>query len=426
MAFQRYSRFLYFPSAVAVLGAATLFASRGAWPWQRLSDIPTALPIVVSDPFKVVTDTLHSGETVSTLLARQGVTGFDVGALANLLRFDPRRLRAGLEFSLHKDAVSDQATQIELQPDAMQRLRFVRTSSGNWSGESLPIRWVTDTIRVSGVIQTTLTAAADRAISEATFDRDAKLTFVNELATVNEWSVDFSRDPQPGDPFAAVVERMVSEEGAVRFGRVLASDLTINGRRLTAFNYTPDGGKPGYYDAEGQALKREFLAAPLEFRYITSGVTGRRFHPVLKTYRRHDGIDYSAGTGTPVRAAANGTVVRAGRAGGYGNLVEIRHRNGITTRYAHLSVITPGLRPGRSVSQSEVIGKVGSTGTSTAPHLHYEFRVNGTPRDPRSMKFDAGEPLGQRDKPGFNTNQKILSELLARGTGEALATMMTD
>ena len=260
MVFHRYSRFLFFPSAVAVLGAATLFASRGAWPWQRLSDVPTALPIVVTDPFKVVTDTLHSGETVSTLLARQGVTGFDVGALASLLRFDPRRLRAGLEFSLHKDAVSDQATQIELRPDATQRLRFVRTSSGDWSGESLPIRWVTDTIRVASVIQTTLTAAVDHAISEATLDQDARLAFVNDLANVNAWSVDFSRDPQPGDPFVAVVERMVSEEGDVRFGRVLASDLNINGRRLTAFNYTPEGGKPGYYDAEGQALKREFLA----------------------------------------------------------------------------------------------------------------------------------------------------------------------
>ena len=381
MAFLRYSRFLFFPSAIAVLGAATLFASRGSWPWQRLSDVPTALPIVVTDPFKVVTDTLHSGETVSTLLARQGVTGFDVSALANLLRFDPRRLRAGLEFSLHKDAVSDEATRIELQPDAMQRLRFIRTSGGDWSGESVPIRWVTDTIRVAGAIETSLTAAADRAISEATLDRDARLAFVNDLANVNAWSVDFSRDPQPGDPFVAVVERMVSEEGDVRFGRVLASDLTINGRRLTAFSYTPAGGKLGYYDAAGQALKREFLAAPLEFRYITSGVTGRRFHPVLKTYRRHDGIDYSASTGTPVRAAANGTIVRAGRAGGYGNLVEIRHRNGITTRYAHLRNFGAGMRAGKPVGQGDVIGYVGSTGTSTAPHLHYEFRVNGAPRD---------------------------------------------
>jgi murein DD-endopeptidase MepM/ murein hydrolase activator NlpD len=346
--------------------------------------------------------------------------GFNITALADLLSFDPRRLRAGLEVSLHKDAISDEPTRIELKPDANQRLRFIRTSNG-WEGESVPIRWVTDTIRITGVIETTLTEAAARAISEATLDRDARIQFVNELADVNAWSVDFSRDPQPGDPFTAVVERLVSEEGAVRFGRVLASDITINSRRLTAFRYTPDGGKPGYYDAEGKALRREFLAAPLEFRYVSSGVSGRRFHPVLKIYRRHEGIDYAAATGTPVRAAANGTIVRAGRAGGYGNLVEIRHRNGITTRYAHLSWINPAYRPGRSVIQGELIGKVGSTGTATGPHLHYEFRVNGVPRDPRTMKFDAGEPLADKDRPGFAAQKRILSELLARGTGEALA-----
>lgn len=424
MLFSRYSRYVFFPSAVAVLGAAALFASRGSWPWQRLSDVPTALPIVVSDPFRVVRDTLHSGESVSTLLARQGVTGFDVGSLAELLSFDPRKLRAGLEVSLHKDAISDEPTRIELKPDANQRLRFIRTSSG-WEGESLPIRWVTDTIRIAGVIETSLTAAADRAISEATLDRDARLHFVNDLADVNAWSVDFSRDPQPGDPFTAVVERLVSEEGAVRFGRVLASDITINNRRLTAFQYQADGGKPGYYDAEGKALRREFLAAPLEFRYVTSGVSRNRFHPVLKIYRRHEGIDYSAATGTPVRAAANGVVLRAGRAGGYGNLVEIRHRNGITTRYAHLSWINPAYRAGRSVMQGELIGKVGSTGTATGPHLHYEFRVNGVARDPRTMKFDAGEPLAAKDRPAFEASRKILSELLARGTGEALAAFST-
>ena len=424
MLFSRYSRYVFFPSAVAVLGAAALFASRGSWPWQRLSDVPTALPIVVSDPFRIVRDTLHSGESVSTLLARQGVTGFDVGSLAELLSFDPRRLRAGLEVSLHKDAISDEPTRIELKPDPNQRLRFIRTSSG-WEGESLPIRWVTDTIRIAGVIETSLTAAADRAISEATLDRDARLHFVNDLADVNAWSVDFSRDPQPGDPFTAVVERLVSEEGSVRFGRVLASDITINNRRLTAFQYQSDGGKPGYYDAEGKALRREFLAAPLEFRYVTSGVSRNRFHPVLKIYRRHEGIDYSAATGTPVRAAANGVVLRAGRAGGYGNLVEIRHRNGITTRYAHLSWINPAYRAGRSVMQGELIGKVGSTGTATGPHLHYEFRVNGVARDPRTMKFDAGEPLAAKDRPAFEASRKILSELLARGTGEALAAFST-
>lgn len=414
------------PYAFAILGAATLFAARGEWPWQRLSDVPVALPIVVSDPFRVVSDTLHTGESISTLLARQGVTGLDFGVLADLLQFDPRRLRAGLVFSVHRNAATDEATRVELQPDHTQRLRFIRTSSG-WSGESVPIRWVTDTIRISGVIESSLTEAADRAIAEATLDRDARAQFVNELADVFAWSVDFSRDPQPGDPFTAVVERLVSEEGTVRFGRVLAGDATINGRNLQAFRYVPASGRPGYYDVEGNALKREFLVAPLQFRYITSGVVGRRFHPVLKIYRRHEGIDYSASTGTPVHATANGTVLRAGWAGGYGRMVEIRHRNGIVTRYAHLNSISPGIRAGRSVMQGEQVGRVGTTGTSTAPHLHYEFRVNGVARDPRSMKFEAGEPLDRSDRPGFERERDAMLALLGRlGSPQSAGTVLTD
>jgi murein DD-endopeptidase MepM/ murein hydrolase activator NlpD len=419
-----FRRFALPSSAFLILGAATIFAARGQWPWQRLSDVPVALPIVVSDPFRVVSDTLHNGETVSTLLARQGVSGLDFVGLADLLQFDPRRLRAGLVFSVHRDGATDEPTRIEMQPDHTQRLRFIRTSSG-WSGESVPIRWSTDTIRIHGVIESSLTEAADRAIAEATLNRDSRAQFVNELADVFAWSVDFSRDPQPGDPFTAVVERLVSEDGEVRFGRVLAGDATINGRTLQAFRFVASSGRPGYYDVDGKALKREFLVAPLQFRYITSGVTGRRFHPVLRIYRRHEGIDYSAATGTPVHATANGTVLRAGRAGGYGNLVEIRHRNGIVTRYAHLSSISAGVRAGRSVMQGEQVGRVGTTGTSTAPHLHYEFRVKGVARDPRSMKFEAGEPLARGDRPAFELERDRMLQMLGRQPAIAPA-LLTD
>ncbi|HPF62608.1 MAG: M23 family metallopeptidase [Gemmatimonadetes bacterium] len=400
--------------ALGVLGAATVFMVEGRWPWQRLSDVPTTLPIVVSDPYRVVSDTLHSGETVSALLARQGVTGLDFVLLARSLRLDPRSLRAELPFSFHRDAVTDQPTRIEFRPDGDQRLRFIRTSSG-WEGESVPIRWLTDTIRVAGSIDNSLYESVDRVVSEATLDAGARQALVHELANVNAWSVDFSRDPQPGDPFSVVVERMRNAEGEVRFGRVLASDLTINGRQLQAFRYVNADGKPGYYDAEGKALKREFLAAPVEFRYITSGV-GRRFHPIFKTMRAHNGIDYSATTGTPVHAASNGTVTRAGWAGGCGNMVELKHRNNIVTRYCHLSRISGGIRAGARVMQGEVIGRVGTTGNSTAPHLHYEFRVNGTPRDPRAMKFDAGEPLAPAERPAFQAERSTLLQLLDGGT----------
>lgn len=409
------------PFALAVLGAAALFAARGEWPWTRLSDVPTARPIVVTNPFRIVRDTLQRGETVSALLARQGVKGLDLGALAAALRFDPRRIQAGLEFSVRRDAATDEPTHVEFRPNGDQRLRFIRTASGDWRGETVPIRWVTDTIRVAAGIESSLSEAIDQEVGAATLDRNERARLTYDLAEVNAYTVDFSRDIQPGDRFATVVERQISQEGDVRFGRILASELVVSGKTLTAFSYTLPNGQTSYYDADGKALKRAFLMTPVEFRYISSGFTRARFHPVLGITRKHEGIDFAASTGTPVRAAGDGTVLRAGYAGGYGNLVELRHQNGVTTRYGHLSRIATGLRAGMHVSQGQLIGKVGSTGLATGPHLHYEFRVDGVARDPRSIKSEAGAPLPSSAFASFRAQRDALTQLLGRRSSPTLA-----
>ncbi|HQW67739.1 MAG TPA: peptidoglycan DD-metalloendopeptidase family protein [Gemmatimonadales bacterium] len=414
-----------FPLAAAILAAAALFALRGEWPWQRLSDVPTAGPIVVSSPFRVVRDTLQKGETVGALLARHGVVGLDLTSLASRLSFDPRRMRAGQEFAVRREGADDEATHIEFRANAEQRLQFIRTSSGDWRGEAVAIRWTTDTIRLGATIRNNLFSAIDDEVSDATLDRQERANVVYALADVFSYSVDFSRDIQPGDRFVAVIERRMSEEGETRFGRVLAGELSVAGKAIAAFHYR-NGGQPGFYDTEGNALKRAFLAAPVEFRHISSGFTRARLHPVLGVFRKHEGIDYSAATGTPVRAASEGTIVRAGYAGGYGKLIEIRHRNGITTRYGHLSVIGANIRPGTRVSQGDLIGRVGSTGLSTAPHLHYEFRVNNIARDPRSMKFEAGAPLPKGDLVAFRQERDLLRSLLGSATSAPSARQIAE
>ena len=164
----------------------------------------------------------------------------------------------------------------------------------------------------------------------------------------------------------------------MRFGRVLASQFTVGSKTYQAFSYPDGSGQDAFYDANGTALKRAFLVSPVDFRYITSGFSLSRFHPILGLFRKHEGIDYAAAAGSPVEAAGDGVVAVAGRSGGYGNLIEIRHRDGIVTRYGHLSSIGMGIRPGTRVSQGEQIGRVGMTGLATGPHLHYEFRVNGS------------------------------------------------
>jgi murein DD-endopeptidase MepM/ murein hydrolase activator NlpD len=215
-----------------------------------------------------------------------------------------------------------------------------------------------------------------------------------------------------------VFERLVSEDGEARFGRVLASDLTISGKSLTAVRFSPSSSRSAlYFDADGGSLRRAFLRAPVEFRRISSNFAYRRFHPVLGRTRRHEGTDYAARSGTPVLAAGDGVVLRAGWAGGYGNLVELRHLNGITTRYGHLRGLARKVHRGARVEQGQVIGYVGSTGLASGPHLHYEFRMNGVAKDSRRVKIGGGAPVPKSDRAAFEQERDRLMLLLRDSSG---------
>lgn len=396
------------PLALAVLVAAAVFAAEGSWPWQRLQVAP---PIVVSSAFSETSDTLRSGETLGALFLRQGLVSLDIGRLAREVGLDPRRLRAGMVFSFRRPVGESEPTRVVVRTGAEERLRMERTES-DWALEKESIRWEVETLRVAGDISTSLYDALDQSIADEVLVPGERVKLAWDIADVFAWSVDFTRDIQPGDRYAVVIERRVSEEGEIRYGRVLASEMHVGGKPLTAIRFDHEG-RGGFYDADGKSLRRAFLRAPVEFRRISSSFSRARFHPILKVYRRHAGIDYSAGSGTPVMAAGDGTVVRAGWSGGYGNLVEIRHRNGITTRYGHLRGMARGVRAGVRVNQGEVIGYVGSTGLSTAPHLHYEFLVNGVQRDPRRVQMNAGPPIEAALRPAFEEVRDRYVSLLA-------------
>jgi murein DD-endopeptidase MepM/ murein hydrolase activator NlpD len=266
-------------------------------------------------------------------------------------------------------------------------------------------------MRIEGSIEASLYDALDAVVPEDSLPGADRIRLAWDLADVFAWQVDFSRDVQPGDRFRVVFERLVSPAGEMRLGRILASDLEVDGRRLTAFRFD-SGGRSALFDADGNSLRRAFLRAPVEFRRISSTFARARRHPVLGTFRRHQGTDYAADRGTPVMAAGEGTVLRAGPAGGYGNLIELRHRSGITTRYAHLRRFARGVRAGARVSQGQVIGYVGSTGLASGPHLHYEFRVNGVARDSRRVALGNGEPLPAARRPAFKRERDRLLALL--------------
>ncbi|MEO7984968.1 MAG: M23 family metallopeptidase [Gemmatimonadales bacterium] len=376
--------------ALAAVAAVVAAIALGA---GRAGSAEVMQPAAVSRPAIVMNetpDTLRRGETVSDLLARHDIR-LDFGALGTTLPFNPRRLPSGLVFSFGQTLADSSPSRITVRSTPEQRVIFRRLGN-NWSTAVETIPWTPEPVRIEGAIDNSLYEALDAQVSDDELDSGGRQRLAWDLADVFAWQVDFTRDIRPGDRFKVLFERLVSPDGEVRFGRVLASHLTMSGKNLTAFRFD-SGPRPAYYDSAGNSLRRAFLRAPVQFRRISSSFARARFHPVLGITRRHEGTDYAADPGTPVLAAGDGVVSRAGWAGGYGNLIELRHRNGIVTRYGHLRGFARNVRAGARVSQGQVIGYVGSTGLATGPHLHYEFRVNGAARDPRRVATGNGEPI---------------------------------
>jgi murein DD-endopeptidase MepM/ murein hydrolase activator NlpD len=400
--------------AALIIGMAAYFGLTRSWPWHRLGpESPT--PAASGPPAVVFTetfDTLDQGETLSDLLARHNVFGIDFHRLDPALALNPRRVRPGLIFTFRQVIGDSAPSHVMVRTGPEQRVTFRRISSG-WDAQSHPIRWQSFEVRAEGPIDNSLYEALDAGVSDALLDAGNRQRLAWALADVYAWQIDFTRDIRPGDRFRVVFERLVSEDGEVRVGRVLASDLAISGKSLTAFRFEPGAGRsPVYYDVQGGSLRRAFLRAPLEFRRISSNFAGARFHPLLGRTRKHEGTDYAARPGTPVMASGNGIVLRAGWVSGYGNLVELRHLNGITTRYGHLRAIARSVRRGLRVQQSQIIGYVGSTGLASGPHLHYEFRVNGVAKDSRRVKIGAGAPVPSQDRAAFEQERDRLLVLL--------------
>jgi len=234
-----------------------------------------------------------------------------------------------------------------------------------------------------------------------------------ELVQIFESEFDFAADAQPGDLFRLLVETRYAEGVLVDYGRIIAAQYVSADRTLTGVGFE-EQGRFKYFDAEGRSLRKMFLRSPLEFTRISSGFTYRRPHPVLGGVRPHLAIDYAAPTGTPVWAVADGVVLFAGRKGGNGIQVLLRHRGGYETYYNHLSRVGPGIRRGVRVSQKQVIGRVGSTGLSTGPHLDYRVSHNGKFVNPLNEKFFPGEPITKARRDEFVKHAGAMVERLER------------
>ena len=332
-------------------------------------------------------DQTRSSDTADSLLKRMGA--FDTAA-AQFLRDDPlaRRVlqgRPGKLVQLSADAsgrvgsivVRYPAEQSEQQSTHFSRLTISRGADGRFGSKLETAALTPQVLLGSGTIQTSLFAATDEAnIPDAV---------ASQMADIFSGDIDFHRELRKGDRFSIVYEMLTADGELVTWdggtGRVLAGEFTNNGKTYSSVWFKDSvTGKASYFGMDGESKRRAFLASPMAFSRITSGFA-MRFHPILQTWRQHNGIDYGAPTGTPVRSVGDGVVETAGWQNGFGNLVQIRHAGGRSTVYAHLSKID--VKKGQRIEQGQRVGAVGMTGWATGPHLHFEFRVNGKQVDPR-------------------------------------------
>jgi murein DD-endopeptidase MepM/ murein hydrolase activator NlpD len=282
-------------------------------------------------------------------------------------------------------------------------LKITRTADG-FSARKVDVVYEKRILHLGGVIK-------DNLISSVGEDRDDLLLGL-QLSDIFAWDIDFTTDLRNGDTYKVVVEGLYLDGKFRKYGKVLSAEFVNNGERYLAYRFEHNG-TADYYDAEGKSLRRAFLKAPLSFRHISSGFSQKRFHPILKIYRPHHGLDYAAPAGTPVSAIGDGTVIFTGYRGAYGNLVVVRHPNNYKTYYGHLSRIRKGVRRGKKIAQGDVLGYVGSTGLATGPHLHYEIRIHNRPVNPLLVKLPRGKAVPKAQMADFARLRNEMDKQLA-------------
>ncbi len=277
--------------------------------------------------------------------------------------------------------------------------------SGRWAlGERLKDVEIRNEY-AQGIIRDSLFVAGNKAgLSDTT---------IMQMAEIFGWDIDFALDIRRGDSFSIIYEGQYVNGEKIGSGRIIATEFTNRSKVHRAMYYTDKDGNSDYYALNGRAMRKAFLRTPVKFSRISSRFTKKRWHPILKKWRSHKGIDYAAARGTPVLATSNGKISFKGKKGGYGKVIFIQHGKKYTTVYGHLHRYAKSIKKGKSVEQGQVIGYVGSTGLATGPHLHYELRVNGVHRNPLTIKLPQANAIAKRHMPDFQSLSTSLFNQLA-------------
>lgn len=341
---------------------------------------------VALDTLSFSVDTIMEGQTLSDLLGAAGVDAssiYPISVEADSV-MDLRSLRAGRTYTLLDDEDTEGQDFFVYQPSVYEYIRLDLQGEGRTERVKLPV--TTEMSTAGGRIESSLW--------NAMVGNGHSFELTDKMEDALKWSIDFYH-VQPNETFKLVYEKEYVEGEEAGIGPVKAAYYHTASKDYYAFYYPGDkeGNHAGYYDLEGAPMKSTFLKAPLKYGRISSKYNLRRFHPVLKRTRPHYGTDYAAPYGTPIHSVADGVIAEAGRRGGNGNFVKVRHNKQYTTQYLHMQKFAEGIRPGVHVSQGDVIGYVGSTGLATGPHVCFRFWENGRQVDHTKIDFPTAEPL---------------------------------
>ncbi len=341
--------------------------------------------------------TIQSGDALGLVMEKQGIGNEEASNIIKIIQphFDPRHIKAGQKIDLHFEEARDDSQRFR---EMKMKLDPIKTLIVARAGDNFTAK--IDEKEVKKVIK-----AKQAEVKVSLYGSAAQAgipkSVVADAIKIFSWNVDFQRDIRPNNVLEVMYESYETEDGHVsKTGNILYTKLKLNNREIPLYRFKMSDGRVDYFQPDGRSIKRTLMKTPINGARMSSGF-GKRRHPVLGYTKMHKGVDFAASTGTPIFAAGDGVVEKAGWFSSYGKYIRIRHNSKLKTAYAHMSKINSKVKSGQRVRQGQVIGYVGTTGRSTGPHLHYEVISNGRQVNPRSVNLPIGEELTGKQMASF-------------------------
>ena len=382
---------------------------------------PVYLYGIDTTPYIVSKDSVRKGDTAGGILNRYGISARKV---ANLERkadtvFSLNKIRADRTFTTFIRTEDDSTGTREILDHMVYQISNTEYAIFSFIGDSVHVTREKLPVRIE---RKCVTAEITSSLWGAIMKAKLPYALADEFEDIFKWSIDFF-GIREGDSFSIIFDEKFVDSTSVGIGRIYGARFNKGKKTIYAIPYADANGRLTYWDYDGTSMKKQMLQAPLKYTRISSKFTYKRLHPVKRIYRPHTGVDYAAPMGTPVHTVADGVVVKAGWGGGGGNTVYIEHAGGLKTGYLHLKSFASGIKVGARVTQGQTIGYVGSTGTSTGPHLDYRIWQNGKPVDPLQVTQQPTEPISKKHRAGFElVRDRLIAEMDGTSAPEDIVT----